>query len=226
LLLELLGGRAESKTIASNYTTTNQKLGRSNYMSLVIKIAIGIATITLLNPLAAMAETGATAAAVSIKFHNCCANSNGRFSITPGGNASGGGSGVSELSAAVATGETSATANSTSGVSGTTANAAGWSAPVNFSYESISLKRTEEQFEQSGSSVKNEQESTITLASKNEQNAHGNSNSSFVNATLKATATEKRTGTTLHKSTVNDTRTAYHYSGPSAGLRYLPGLTK
>jgi hypothetical protein len=110
-------------------------------MSFNSKIALAVVATALLTPLAASANdvtTGSTAAAVSIKFNKCsgsCGGTNGNFSITPGGTATGGGYGVSELSAAVATGETSAEAKSASGKFGTSATASGYSAPVNFYYE-------------------------------------------------------------------------------------------
>jgi hypothetical protein len=113
-------------------------------MSLNAKIAIVLtAATTVFAPIAANAgetSTGATAAAVSIKFNDCskkCGGTEGGFSITPGGNTTGFGSGVRELSAAVATGETSAVAMSSSNRFGTSASANGYSAPVSFSYEVI-----------------------------------------------------------------------------------------
>jgi hypothetical protein len=195
-------------------------------MSFSTNLSIVIAVATVFSPLTAFADTGSTAAAVSIKFNNCCGATNGNFLIVPGGRASGGGSGVSELSAAVATGETSATANSTSGIGGTTANAAGWSAPVDFTYESITLNRADQNSSQSSLATKDEQEASMMLASKSEQHLHGGSNSTFLNTSLKASATDYRTNNNASKSTVNDTRTSYHYSGPSTGLRYLPNMAK
>jgi hypothetical protein len=106
------------------------------------KLTAVVATAAIFCPISAYANpvsTGSTAAAVSIKFQDCkCGPTSGNFSINPGGNANGGGTGVQELSAAVATGETKATAKSASNKSGTTANAYGYSAPVNFSYRTYS----------------------------------------------------------------------------------------
>jgi hypothetical protein len=108
-------------------------------MNFPSKLTIAIATAAAICPIAANASpvvsTGSTAAAVSIKFQDCkCGPTSGNFSINPGGTASGGGNGVQELSAAVATGETLAKANSESSRSGTTASAKGYSAPVTFKY--------------------------------------------------------------------------------------------
>ena len=108
------------------------------------KLTLAIAATSVASivfPIAAYAgpSTGSTAAAVSIKFNDCkCGPTNGNFSITPGGNAGGGGSGIKELSAAVATGETSAKANSAASYSGTNANAEGYSKPVSFTYKTHS----------------------------------------------------------------------------------------
>jgi hypothetical protein len=105
-----------------------------NYKS---KLTLALAASSLLYPVAAFAgpTTGSTAAAVSIKFQDCkCGPNSGGFSINPGGNANGNGNGVQELSAAVATGETKANAESSSDKSGTNASARGYSKPVTFSY--------------------------------------------------------------------------------------------
>ncbi|WP_310481130.1 hypothetical protein [Chamaesiphon sp. VAR_48_metabat_403] len=114
-------------------------------MNFSSKFTLAIATASILCPLAAVANpvstgsTGSTAAAVSIKFQDCkCGPTSGNFSINPGGNASGGGNGVQELSAAVATGETKAKAEASSKKSGTNASAYGYSKPVSFSYETYS----------------------------------------------------------------------------------------
>ena len=103
-------------------------------MNFTSKLTIAIATAAAICPIAANASpvvsTGSTAAAVSIKFQNYEGGStSGNFSINPGANAKGGGTGVQELSAAVATGETKANAESTSSFFGTTATAKGYSAP-------------------------------------------------------------------------------------------------
>ena len=108
-------------------------------MNFTSKLTIAIATAAAICPIAANASpvvsTGSTAAAVSIKFQDCnCGPTRGNFSINPGANASGGGTGVQELSAAVATGETKAKAESASTGSGTSATAKGYSAPVTFKY--------------------------------------------------------------------------------------------
>lgn len=111
-------------------------------MNFSSKFTVAMATAAVFCPLAASANpvsTGSTAAAVSIKFHECkCGPTSGNFSIDPGRNANGSGSGVKELSAAVATGETKAKANASSDRSGTKANAYGYSVPVSFSYRSYS----------------------------------------------------------------------------------------
>ena len=96
-------------------------------MNFASKLTLALAAGSIFLPLAAQAlpaTTGTTAAAVSIKFQNSGKTSGG-YSINPGGNASGGGTGVQELSAAVATGETKANATSSSTVAGTTATADG-----------------------------------------------------------------------------------------------------
>jgi hypothetical protein len=111
-------------------------------MNFSSKFMLAVATATIFSPIVATANpvsTGSTAAAVSIKFQDCkCGPTSGNFSITPGGTASGGGNGVKELSAAVATGETKAKANAGSNRSGTHANAYGYSKPVSFTYETYS----------------------------------------------------------------------------------------
>jgi hypothetical protein len=111
-------------------------------MNFSSKFTVAMATAAVFYPLAVSANpvsTGSTAAAVSIKFQECkCGPTSGNFSIDPGRNTNGGGTGVKELSAAVATGETKAKANASSDRSGTKANAYGYSAPVTFSYRSYS----------------------------------------------------------------------------------------
>ncbi len=112
-------------------------------MNFPSKLTIAIATAAAICPTAVNAipvvSTGSTAAAVSIKFKDCnCGPTSGTFNINPGATASGGGSGVQELSAAVATGETLAKANSESNRSGTTAYAKGYSTPVTFKYTTYS----------------------------------------------------------------------------------------
>jgi hypothetical protein len=112
-------------------------------MKLSAKLTLAIATASVICPIAANASpvvsTGSTAAAVSIKFQSYKGGAtNGNFSINPGANASGAGTGVQELSAAVATGETKANADSASSRSGTSATAKGYSAPVSFKYTTTS----------------------------------------------------------------------------------------
>jgi hypothetical protein len=112
-------------------------------MNFLSKLTLTMATASVFSPIVANASpvvsTGSTAAAVSIKFHDCrCGTTSGNFSINPGANASGGGTGVQELSAAVATGETKANADSSSYRYGTTASAKGYSAPVSFKYTTYS----------------------------------------------------------------------------------------
>jgi hypothetical protein len=112
-------------------------------MNFPSKLTIAIATTAAICPIAANASpvvsTGSTAAAVSIKFHKCnCGPTSGNFTINPGATATGGGAGVQELSAAVATGETSANADSASRRSGTTATAYGYSTPVSLKYTTLS----------------------------------------------------------------------------------------
>jgi hypothetical protein len=112
-------------------------------MNFTSKLTIAIATAAAICPIAANASpvvsTGSTAAAVSIKFQKCnCGPTSGNFSINPGATHSGGGSGVQELSAAVATGETRAKAESASSRSGTKATAHGYSTPVTFKYTTTS----------------------------------------------------------------------------------------
>jgi hypothetical protein len=110
-------------------------------MKLSSKLTFAIAAASVICPIVANASpiTGSTAATVSIKFNECkCGPTSGNYSITPGGNATGSGSGVKELSAAVATGETKAEATSQSGYSGTSASATGFSKPVKFTYVNTS----------------------------------------------------------------------------------------
>jgi hypothetical protein len=106
-------------------------------MNFTSKLTLAVVTAATLCPIAAYAGpmTGSTAAAVSIKFNDCkCGTSSGSSTIAPGGTTNASGTGVKELSAAVATGETSAKANSASQHWGTTATADGFSHPVTFKY--------------------------------------------------------------------------------------------
>jgi hypothetical protein len=108
-------------------------------MNFTTKIALALVAGTTAGvvayPMVAAAgpTTGSTAAAVSIKFQK--SGGNGSFTINPGSTAAGNGSGIQELSAAVATGETSANAEAKSSKHGTSATAHGYSAPVTLSYE-------------------------------------------------------------------------------------------
>jgi hypothetical protein len=105
-------------------------------MNFTSKLTLAVVAAATLCPIAAYAGpmTGSTAAAVSIKFNDCKCGTAGSATIAPGGTTNGGGTGVKELSAAVATGETSAQANSASQRWGTTATADGFSQPVTFKY--------------------------------------------------------------------------------------------
>lgn len=108
-------------------------------MNFPSKLTLAVATASVLCPIAAYAgpTTGSTAAAVSIKFEGTAAS--GYSTIAPGGTTNAGGSnGIKELSAAVATGESSAEAKSSSYVGGTNSSANGWSAPVTFTYSTSS----------------------------------------------------------------------------------------
>jgi hypothetical protein len=227
-------------------------------MSFSTKIAlIVIAAGTILSPIAALADTGSTAAAVSIKF-NKHSDTQGQFSITPGGNANGGGTGISELSAAVATGETEAVANSASSKNGTTANARGWSAPVTFGYEATTMRSANQDAYEYASASAYQQEAAIAFAANQNQyksgssssakngsleirkkslsanfsqqsakeNASGSSSNVTLNANNKASATHNAAGKGSSSSVDNSTRTAYTYTGSSAGLKFLPGLVK
>jgi predicted regulator of Ras-like GTPase activity (Roadblock/LC7/MglB family) len=107
-------------------------------MNFTAKIVLAIVASTtagaVASPMVATAgpTTGSTAAAVSIKFQK---SGTGNLSIAPGSTTSAGGSGIQELSAAVATGETKASAEAQSTNKGTSATANGYSQPVYFSYE-------------------------------------------------------------------------------------------
>ncbi|WP_310484750.1 hypothetical protein [Chamaesiphon sp. VAR_48_metabat_403] len=111
-------------------------------MNFTTKIALALVATTagIASPMVANAgpTTGSTAAAVSIKFQK--SGGTGNFTINPGSTATGGGSGIQELSAAVATGETLATAAAQSNKKGTSATANGFSAPVTLSYETFNTQ--------------------------------------------------------------------------------------
>ncbi len=147
-------------------------------MSFSTKIAlIVIAAGAIFSPIAALADTGSTAAAVSIKF-NKHSDTQGQFSITPGGNASGSGTGISELSAAVATGETSAKANSSSSKNGTTANADGFSTPVSFGYAATTMHTAEQNSHEYTAAGTYQQEAAIAFAANQNQYKSGSTQSS------------------------------------------------
>jgi hypothetical protein len=162
-------------------------LGRLNIMNFQSKLTIAIATATAaaICPIAASAEptTGSTAATVSIKFQKSGATSGG-YTIVPGGNANGGGNGVKELSAAVATGETDAHATSASNYAGTSATATGFSKPVFFKYsntsdisnitKTVDLATTTKTQKDSASQSANSQDGFTNIASsKNNESASG-----------------------------------------------------
>jgi hypothetical protein len=94
---------------------------------------------TTINPLAAMAAPiiGSTAAAVSIKFQDAGTTS-GNFSLNPSGAGTTNVIGVKEISAAIATGETRATAGSYATDTTTNATSEGYSQPAVFKYNSSS----------------------------------------------------------------------------------------
>jgi hypothetical protein len=144
---------------------------RVKIMNFPSKLTIVIATAAAICPLAANASpvvsTGSTAAAVSIKFHDCkCNGTSGNFSINPGANASGGGTGVQELSAAVATGETKANADSASNRYGTTASAKGYSAPVSFKYTTKSDVSNQDRRSEYNYSSEYKEQAAIEFAAK------------------------------------------------------------
>jgi hypothetical protein len=136
-------------------------------MNFTAKIALalvaGTTAIGCGYPLAASANpvTGSTAAAVSIKFHK---SGSGNFSINPGGNSSGGGNGVQELSAAVATGETEATAKAQSSHHGTSADARGYSAPVTLTYETYNSQTKNQSSEESAAQSEFKAQAAIEFA--------------------------------------------------------------
>jgi hypothetical protein len=143
-------------------------------MNFSSKLTVAMATAAIFCPLAASANpvsTGSTAAAVSIKFQECkCGPTSGNFSIDPGRNANGGGTGVQELSAAVATGETKAKANAASDRSGTKANAYGYSAPVSFSYRSYSDLSNRQYRSEYSQNSEYKEEAAVEFASNQKKN--------------------------------------------------------
>jgi hypothetical protein len=229
-------------------------------MSLSSKLFATMAIGVMFVPMAASANpvtNGSTAAAVSIKFHH--GGTSGGFSISPGAGANGGGTGVSELSAAVATGETDAKAESSSSRHGTAATASGWSAPVNFSYAVINDRAVDKYTAEYSSSSKAEQTAALHfVAAKQDIESFAQESSAAriakLNASkksgidselVKADSSSQQSGSsstanvqsssktgstaanhTAHKQASESIRTTgttvYSYSGPSAGLRYLP----
>ena len=184
-------------------------------------------------------NTGSTAAAVSIKFQDCkCGPTSGNFSIDPGGNTKGGGNGVQELSAAVATGETKAKAESESNKNGTSASAYGYSDPVYFKYTTYSDVSNKEYSSEYAYNSEYKQEAAIEFAAKEKQNQSSfesetkkgeteksNSSSSAsvkLEASFDASAKKDGSGSNSSESTANKSGTTYEYTGSSAGLSYIP----
>ncbi len=112
-------------------------------MNISSKLALTLVAVTTLGtaiePMVASAApvTGSTAAAVTIKFQDPSTTS-GSFSLNPDGTATSNVNGVKEISAAIATGETRATATSGSTGSGITATSEGFSQPVTFKFNTSS----------------------------------------------------------------------------------------
>ena len=107
-------------------------------MNISAKLALAFLAMTTvgiaIDPMVASAApvTGSTAA-VTIKFQDPGTTS-GSFSLNPDGTATSNVNGVKEISAAIATGETKATATSGSTGSGITATSEGFSQPVTFKF--------------------------------------------------------------------------------------------
>jgi hypothetical protein len=152
---------------------------------IALALAAGTTAISVGFPLVASANpvTGSTAAAVSIKFHK---SGSGNFSINPGGNTSGGGSSVQELSAAVATGETEATAKAQSTRKGTSADARGYSAPVYFSYETYNSQSKNQSAGELNTQSNYSEQAAIEFAA-----GQKNSVSAFISETEKVSKTTK-----------------------------------
>jgi hypothetical protein len=108
-------------------------------MNISAKLALTFVAVTTLGiaiePMVASAApvTGSTAAAVTIEFQDPGTTS-GSFSLNPDGTATSNVNGVKAISAAIATGETKATATSGSTGSGITATSEGFSQPVTFKF--------------------------------------------------------------------------------------------
>ncbi len=198
------------------------------------KLTLAIAATSVASivfPIAAYAgpSTGSTAAAVSIKFNDCnCGPNSGNFSITPGGNANGTGSGIKELSAAVATGETRATAESAARHSGTDAHAEGYSKPVSFTYETysdVSNKTYKSKYDYDSEyklQAEIEFDANVKKPHKSHSSASSKEGSVSLSASGEASAEVSKSGETSKTYGSNETGTSYHYTGSSAGLSYIP----
>lgn len=195
------------------------------------KLTLAIAATSVASivfPIAAYAgpSTGSTAAAVSIKFNDCkCGPNNGNFSITPGGNANGAGSGIKELSAAVATGETRATAESAARYSGTDAYAEGYSKPVSFTYEThsdVSNKTYKSKYDYDSEYKLQAEIEFEAKVKKPHSSANSKEGSLSLNASGEASAVESVSDKTSKTYGSTETGTSYHYTGSSAGLSYIP----
>ncbi len=206
-----------------------------------LALVAGTTTGTILYPTLASADptTGSTAAAVSIKFQDCkCGPTSGNFSIDPGSTAKGSGNGVQELSAAVATGETKAKANSESTKFGTNASAEGYSKPVTFKYVTYSDVTNKESSSEYAYNSEYKKEAAIEFAAnqkynesssetetkKGETEKYNSSSSGSVKleASFDASAKKDGSGSKSSESTVNKSGTTYEYTGSSAGLSYIP----
>ncbi len=256
--IDSFGDRLASRDIQT--IITQSQFRKAHTMSLSSKLFVTMLIGAIFAPIAASANpvaNGSTAAAVSIKFRH--GGTSGGFSISPGANANGGGTGVSELSAAVATGETDAKAESSSSRHGTAATASGWSAPVNFSYAVINDRAVDKYTAEYSSHSKSEQAAALHFtagkqdiessaqessdvriaklsASKksginselvkadNSSQQSGSSSTANVQSSSKtgATAANHTTQKQGSESIQTSGTTVYSYSGPSAGLRYLP----
>jgi hypothetical protein len=216
----------ELKHFPLEHIINYQEIRNIKIMSFSTKIAlIVVATGAIFSPIAALADTGSTAAAVSIKF-NKHSDTQGQFSITPGGNASGGGTGISELSAAVATGETSAIANSASSKNGTTANANGWSAPVTFGYEAATLHTTNQNAYEYTSASAYQQEAAIAFAAnQNKYQSDSSQSSKTLNVEkYKKSLTVATTGQTANESASgNSSNASLNVSGKASATHNAAG---
>jgi hypothetical protein len=208
-----------------------------------LALVVGTTTGTLVYPTIASAgpTTGSTAAAVSIKFQDCkCGPTSGNFSIDPGGNTKGGGNGVQELSAAVATGETKAKASSESNKFGTSAYAEGYSKPVTFKYETSRDVIKKEYSSEYAYSSEYKKEAAIEFAANQKDSKYRSetdtkkgdteeykkysSSSVKLEASYDASAKKDGNGSKNSESSVDKSRTTYEYKGSSAGLSAIPIL--